>query len=157
MAEPRDAFALSRIHAETWKDTHVGQVPDALVHERLARARGRDWSQQSDLRASDGGDVPERPSIPRHALRSARRKPAGARRRARLPAAVAANVAALACTLTVNVPINKATATWDPAHPPEGGRHARERWERFQAIRLPLLLAGLVLLGAATSREPARS
>ena len=73
-------------------------------------------------------------------------------RRVRRPAgwaAVAANAAALACTLTVNVPINKATATWDPANPPEDWKQTRDRWERFQAIRSPLLLVGFVLLSAA--------
>ena len=79
-----------------------------------------------------------------------------AARRSRRPeawVAVAANVAALACTLSVNVPINKATATWDPAHPPADWKQTRDRWERFQAIRSPLLLAGFVLLSAATSRS----
>ena len=77
-------------------------------------------------------------------------------RRSAAWAAVAANVAALACTVAVNVPINAATANWDPAHPPADWKQTRGRWERFQAIRSPLLLAGFVLLCADNSRSSAR-
>lgn len=70
-------------------------------------------------------------------------------------AAVAANAVALACTVAVNVPINAATATWDPAHPPADWKQTRGRWERYQAIRSPLLLAGFVLLCAAVPRPTA--
>jgi uncharacterized membrane protein len=68
-------------------------------------------------------------------------------------AAVACNAAALACTVAVNVPINKATATWDPAHPPQDWKQVRDRWERFQAVRSPLLLLGFFLV-AGTSSGP---
>ena len=74
-------------------------------------------------------------------------------------AAVAANAVAVACTVAVNVPINKATATWDPSDPPPDWKQTRDRWERFQAVRSPLLLAGFVLLCAAAGaggRDPAR-
>lgn len=80
-------------------------------------------------------------------------------RRSRRPAAwaaVGANAAALACTVAVNVPINKATATWDPTDPPSDWKRTRDRWERFQAIRSPLLLAGFVLLCGADDRPAPR-
>lgn len=54
---PADAAALSRIHAETWENTYVGQVPDALARERIARARDRDWTTHADLRVGLGGGV----------------------------------------------------------------------------------------------------
>jgi uncharacterized membrane protein len=49
-------------------------------------------------------------------------------------------------TLVVNVPINAATARWDPQNPPDGWRPLRRRWESFQAVRAWLLLAGFVFL-----------
>ena len=36
-ARPRDAPSLSRVHAETWKATYVGQVPDVLAEERIVK------------------------------------------------------------------------------------------------------------------------
>ena len=56
-ATPGDAAALSRIHAETWADTYVGLVPDALARERIAKARGRDWAEHGELRTGTGGGV----------------------------------------------------------------------------------------------------
>lgn len=57
MATPGDAAALSWIHAETWEDTYLGQVPDALALERIARARARDWAEHGALRTRTGGGV----------------------------------------------------------------------------------------------------
>jgi hypothetical protein len=54
--------------------------------------------------------------------------------------AVAAWAAATVTTLVVNVPINTATATWDPASPPAGWQALRRRWDVFQAVRAWLLL-----------------
>ncbi len=65
--------------------------------------------------------------------------------------AVASFAAALVSTIVFNVPINLATGKWDPADPPPDWQHIRQRWERFQAIRSWLLLAGFVLLCAAVS------
>jgi GNAT superfamily N-acetyltransferase len=56
-ATAEDAEALSRIHAETWRDTYVGQVSDALAHDGIARAKNRDWVGHADLRVSLGGGV----------------------------------------------------------------------------------------------------
>ena len=56
-ATPEDAAALSRIHADTWEDTYVGQVSEALAHERIAKARSRDWAEHSAVRARTGGGV----------------------------------------------------------------------------------------------------
>jgi GNAT superfamily N-acetyltransferase len=56
-AAPEDAQALSRIHADTWRDTYVGQVSDALAHGGIERARNRDWARHADLRVSLGGGV----------------------------------------------------------------------------------------------------
>jgi len=54
LATPGDAVALSRVHAETWDDTYVGQVPDALARERIARARARDWAEYGEVRTKSG-------------------------------------------------------------------------------------------------------
>ena len=56
-AAPTDATALSQIHAETWEDTYVGQVPDGLAEDRIARARDRNWTRHADLRVELGGGV----------------------------------------------------------------------------------------------------
>lgn len=66
-------------------------------------------------------------------------------------AAVAALSVALVTTISVNVGINRATGHWDPDNPPADWRTTRQRWERFQAIRSWLLLAGFVLLCVAAS------
>lgn len=57
VATPGDAAALSRLHAETWEDTYVGQVSDALAHERIAKARARDWAEYREMRTRAGGGV----------------------------------------------------------------------------------------------------
>ncbi len=44
-----------------------------------------------------------------------------------------------------NVPVNLATGRWDPQHPPENWKQARNRWELFQGLRSWLLLIGFVL------------
>jgi hypothetical protein len=61
----------------------------------------------------------------------------------------AAQAAALAATIAVNVRINLATGRWDPDNPPANWRQTRRRWEFFQGVRSWLLLAGFILLTAA--------
>ena len=68
-------------------------------------------------------------------------------------AAVASLAVANVTTVIFNVPINLATARWDPADPPADWQATRQRWERFQAIRSWLLLAGFVLLAAAVALQ----
>lgn len=58
---------------------------------------------------------------------------------------------ALVATIAVNVGINLRTARWDPDRPPADWKHTRDRWERFQAMRSWLLLAGFVLVCLAAS------
>ena len=60
--------------------------------------------------------------------------------------AAAVVIASLVLTIAVNVPINLATARWDPQNPPADWQTKRRRWERFQGLRSWLLLAGFVLL-----------
>lgn len=72
--------------------------------------------------------------------------PAGAPRLLWVIAAVAA-VIMIAFTLTINVPINKRTLTWDPEHPPQGWRTGRRRWHTYQGVRA--LLLGVWFLCAA--------
>jgi cell division protein FtsW (lipid II flippase) len=72
--------------------------------------------------------------------------PAGAPRLLWVIAAVAA-VIMIAFTLTINVPINKRTLTWDPEHPPQGWRTDRRRWHTYQGVRA--LLLGVWFLCAA--------
>lgn len=76
--------------------------------------------------------------------------PAGAPRLLWVIAAVAA-VIMIAFTLTINVPINKRTLTWDPEHPPQGWRTDRRRWRTYQGVRA--LLLGVWFLCAAV-RSP---
>jgi hypothetical protein len=64
--------------------------------------------------------------------------PAGTARLLWVIAAVAAAVL-IAFTLTINVPINKRTLTWDAEHPPEGWRQDRQRWHNYQGVRAVLL------------------
>jgi hypothetical protein len=76
LAGPDDAAALSHVHAETWEDTCVGRVPDALAHERLATARERDWVEHIDLRVRREAarrPLPARPGLT--SGRPARRAP----------------------------------------------------------------------------------
>lgn len=65
--------------------------------------------------------------------------------------AASAAAAAVAVTVAGNVPINAATAKWDPADPPPDWKSIRDRWELLQAVRSPLLLASFVLLAASVS------
>ena len=65
--------------------------------------------------------------------------------------AAAAYVLAVVVTVTVNVPINRATGQWDPLNPPAGWEQTRDRWEFFQAVRSWLLLIGFVLVCAAAT------
>jgi Domain of unknown function (DUF1772) len=53
--------------------------------------------------------------------------------------AVVAAAVLIAFTLTVNVPINRRTLTWDAEHPPEGWRADRRRWHAYQGVRAVLL------------------
>ena len=57
--------------------------------------------------------------------------------------------ASIVTTVIVNVPINIATGRWDAAHPPADWRRIRARWERFQAIRGWLQVAGFVCFAFA--------
>jgi hypothetical protein len=76
--------------------------------------------------------------------------PTGAPRVLWLVAAVAAAVL-IAFTLTVNVPINKRTLTWDAEHPPQGWRADRHRWHTYQGVRAVLLAVWfLCAVGAVT-------
>jgi hypothetical protein len=76
--------------------------------------------------------------------------PAGAPRLLWVVAAVAAAVL-IAFTLTVNVPINQRTLTWDAEHPPEGWRADRRRWHTYQGVRAVLLAVWfLCAVGAVT-------
>ena len=76
--------------------------------------------------------------------------PDGAPRALWVVAAVAA-VVLIAFTLSVNVPINKRTLTWDAEHPPEGWRADRHRWHTYQGIRALLLAVWfLCAVGAVT-------
>lgn len=56
-ATPGDAEGLSRVHAETWEHTYVGQVPDEMARDRVARARDRNWVEHAERRARRGGGV----------------------------------------------------------------------------------------------------
>jgi hypothetical protein len=76
--------------------------------------------------------------------------PAGAPRVLWVVAAVAAAVL-IAFTLTINVPINKRTLTWDAEHPPQGWRADRRRWHTYQGVRALLLAVWfLCAVGAVT-------
>jgi hypothetical protein len=76
--------------------------------------------------------------------------PNGAARVLWVTAAVAA-VVLIAFTLTVNVPINKRTLTWDAEHPPDGWRADRRRWHIYQGVRAVLLAVWfLCAVGAVT-------
>jgi Domain of unknown function (DUF1772) len=76
--------------------------------------------------------------------------PGGAARLLWVIAAIAAAIL-IAFTLTINVPINKRTLTWDPEHPPEGWRNDRHRWHTYQGVRALLLgVWYLCAVGAVT-------
>jgi MFS family permease len=76
--------------------------------------------------------------------------PNGAPRVLWVVAAVAA-VVLIAFTLTVNVPINKRTLTWDAEYPPAGWRADRHRWHTYQGVRAVLLAVWfLCAVGAVT-------
>ena len=47
----------------------------------------------------------------------------------------------IAFTLTVNVPINKRTMTWDPEHPPDDWHRDRRRWHTYQRLRAILVMS----------------
>ena len=65
--------------------------------------------------------------------------------------AAAAAAVLVTFTLTVNVPINKRTLTWDAEHPPEGWRADRRRWHTYQGVRALLLAVWfLCAVGAVT-------
>jgi hypothetical protein len=76
--------------------------------------------------------------------------PSGAPRVLWIIAAVAAAIL-IAFTLTINVPINKRTLTWDPVHPPEGWRNERHRWHTYQGVRV------LRASGSSAPWPPSRS
>ena len=65
--------------------------------------------------------------------------------------AAAAAAVLIAFTLTVNVPINKRTLTWDAEHPPREWRADRRRWHTYQGVRAVLLAVWfLCAVGAVT-------
>jgi hypothetical protein len=64
--------------------------------------------------------------------------PSAAARLLWIIAAIAAAIL-IAFTLTINVPINKRTLTWDPEHPPDGWRNDRHRWHAYEGVRALLL------------------
>ena len=66
-------------------------------------------------------------------------------------AAVVTTAVALISTIAVNVPINRATGTWDADRPPPDWKATRNRWELFQGVRSWLLLAGFVLTCVAAT------
>jgi hypothetical protein len=78
--------------------------------------------------------------------------PADARRVLWVVAVVAAAVL-IAFTLTVNVPINKRTLTWDAEHPPEGWRADRRRWHAYQGVRAVLLAVWFLCAVGAVSLD----
>ncbi len=49
-------------------------------------------------------------------------------------------------TIALNVPINNAVLTWDPAAPPADWEAARSAWNNLNAIRTPINYVSLVLL-----------
>jgi len=69
--------------------------------------------------------------------------------------AAAAFIVAVAFTVVVNVPINRATGLWDPENPPPDWEETRGRWELFQGVRSWLLLLGFVLECAASAASAA--
>ena len=61
-------------------------------------------------------------------------------------------VAMVAGTVAGNVPINTATTdVGSRRDPPPDWKSQRDRWERLQAVRSPLLLISFVLLAASIS------
>lgn len=60
--------------------------------------------------------------------------------------AVVAWLVATLTTLIVNVPINTATARWDPQSPPDDWRSVRRRWDLFQGWRAWLLMSAFLML-----------
>jgi Domain of unknown function (DUF1772) len=76
--------------------------------------------------------------------------PGGSARLLWVIAAIAAAIL-IAFTLTINIPINKRTLTWDPEHPPEAWRNDRHRWHTYQGVRALLLgVWYLCAVGAVT-------
>jgi len=70
-------------------------------------------------------------------------------------AAAGSVAAALGPTLVVNVPINLATARWEPDTPPEDWQSTRTRWEFSQGVRSWLLLLGFLLASAGFASDQA--
>jgi uncharacterized membrane protein len=60
-------------------------------------------------------------------------------------------ILALIFTLIFNVPINLATARWDPSAPPDNWKATRNKWEFCQGIRSWLLLLGFLSVSIAVS------
>lgn len=68
-------------------------------------------------------------------------------------AAAASVAAALVSTLVVDVPINLATARWEPAAPPMDWQATRHSWEVVQGVRSWLFLLAFVPTCAAFASE----
>lgn len=65
-------------------------------------------------------------------------------------------VVGLVSTIVFNVPINRATGTWDAEHPPADWKTIRDRWEFFQALRSWLFLIGFLLVAATVASSSTR-
>ena len=71
-------------------------------------------------------------------------------------AGLGCGLAALAITLTVNVPINALQMAWDPQAPPADWAQVRERWQAAHAARTAASLAGFgCQILAALAPQPA--
>jgi hypothetical protein len=75
--------------------------------------------------------------------------PTAATRTVWIIAAVTA-VVLIAFTLTVNVPINRRTLTWDAERPPDNWHVDRRRWHTYQGLRALLLTVWFVCAVIAT-------
>ena len=74
------------------------------------------------------------------------------RRRALAALALACNAAAVAVTVTREVPLNKQVQSWSAEAPPDEWRAMRERWFMGHRARTALSVVGLGCLIAATVR-----
>ncbi len=74
------------------------------------------------------------------------------RRRALAALALGCNVAAVAVTVTHEVPLNRQVQSWSAEAPPDDWTDLRDRWFAGHRLRTALGLAGLGCLIAATIR-----
>ncbi|GIK72936.1 MAG: hypothetical protein BroJett021_19240 [Chloroflexota bacterium] len=57
-------------------------------------------------------------------------------------------------TIVLNVPINNAVLTWDPAAPPADWQTLRDQWNRLNAIRAPINYVSFLLMIWAAFEMP---